>query len=131
MPHQAGQNSRSRSNSDDALRHGSTGATAMRVRRARPIGIVIVSKYGRPIVSRLLFTASTTRGKTVPSSTMKANNVNNKLFNMNAPSRETGASMEPGDRSLSPRHVISASVTAMISPKNESSHGPMAESLKA
>ena len=35
-----------------ALRHGSTGATAMRNSRASPIGIVMRSKYGSPTESR-------------------------------------------------------------------------------
>ena len=59
---QAGQNRRSRSNSCDALRHGSTGATAMRASRARPIGIVIRSKYGRPTVIRSSLSAPALTG---------------------------------------------------------------------
>ena len=43
------------SSSPDALRHGSAGATAMRKSSAMPIGIVIRSKYGRPIEMRSPF----------------------------------------------------------------------------
>ena len=44
VPTHAGQNSRCDSSSPDALRHGSTGATAMRNRRVSPIGMVMRSK---------------------------------------------------------------------------------------
>ena len=47
-PAHAGHCSRVRSSSPDALRHGSTGATAMRNSSASAIGIVMRSKYGPP-----------------------------------------------------------------------------------
>ena len=47
-PIHAGHSSRCAAARRDALRHGSTGATAMRNSSARPIGIVMRSKYGAP-----------------------------------------------------------------------------------
>ena len=119
-PHHAGQNSRSRSSSMLALRHGSTGATAMRNSRARPIGVESRSKYGAPTTVRRSCSASTSSGNTVPSRTTNANTVNSTLLARNAPSRETGESIAPGERSRSPRHPMRASDTATTSPKNTS-----------
>ncbi len=95
VPIHAGHTRRWRRSSPDAFRHGSTGATAMRNSRAMPIGIVMRSKYGRPIEMRSPFTASSTRGNTVPRSTTKANTANSTLFARNAPSREIGESIDP------------------------------------
>ena len=108
-PHHAGQNNRSRSSSCDALRHGSTGATAIRNSNAMPIGSDSRSKYGAPTTVRRLSSASMISGNTVPSSTMKAKIANTTLLARNAPSRDTGESITPGDRSRSPRHAIIAS----------------------
>ncbi len=117
-PHHAGQNNRSRSNSVEALRHGSTGATAIMNSKAMPIGIESRSKYGAPTTVRRSCSASTSSGYTVPSSTTNANTVNSTLLARNAPSRETGESIAPGDRRRSPRHAMSASDTTTTSPKN-------------
>ena len=79
-----------------ALRHGSTGATAIRNSRASPIGIDSRSKYGAPTTVRRSCSASTSSGNTVPSRTTKANTVNSTLLARNAPSRESGESIVPG-----------------------------------
>ena len=129
-PIQAGQSSRWRSSSPDALRHGSTGAIAISVSRARPSGSVIRSKNGGPTEICWSRSASTISGKTVPSSTTKANTANSTLLARNAPSREIGESMVPGERSRSPRQPIRPIDTATTSPKNVSSQGPIADSVK-
>ena len=95
-PHHAGQNSRSRSSSTLALRHGSTGATAIRNSRAIPIGVDRRSKYGAPTTVRRSCSASTSSGNTVPSRTTNANTVNSTLLARNAPSRDSGESIAPG-----------------------------------
>ena len=69
MPIHAGHSNRWRSSSPLALRHGSTGATAIRNSRAMAMGMVIRLKYGEPTEIWLPFTASMINGKTVPSST--------------------------------------------------------------
>ena len=63
-------------------------------------------------------------GKIVPSSTTKANTVNSTLFARNAPSRDTGESIAPGERSRSPRHAIRPSETTTMTPKKPRSHAP-------
>jgi hypothetical protein len=119
-PHHAGQNSRSRSSSWDALRHGSTGATAIRNSSAIPIGIDRRSKYGAPTTVRRLSSASMISGNTVPSSTTKAKIANTTLLARNAPSRESGESITPGERSRSPRHAIITSDTTTTSARKPS-----------
>ena len=117
--------------SADALRQGSTGATAMRNSRARPRGIAIVSKNGSPTVMRSPLTASTRSGNTVPSSTTKAKAANRRLLSQEAPSRLTAASMRPGVRKRSPRQAMSPQVTSDDQAKKPSSNGPISESLNA
>ena len=95
-PHHAGQNNLVLNNSVDALRHGNTGAIAMRVSRAMPIGAVNWSKNGAPTTMLRDCSASMTSGKTVPSKTTNANTANNTLLIKNAPSRDTTESMLPG-----------------------------------
>ena len=75
--------------------------------------------------------ASAMSGKTVPSSTTKAKPANSRLLPRNAPSRETGESIDPGERSRSPRQPMSAMHTATTSPKKARIVGPMADSVKA
>jgi hypothetical protein len=75
--------------------------------------------------------ASARRGNTVPSSTTKAKAAKATLLARNAPSRDTGESMEPGERSRSPRHPMSPMDKATTTAKKASSSGPMADSLKA
>ena len=108
-PHHAGQNSRSRSSSPLALRHGSTGATAIRnsssdADRHRQAVEVRRADGDLPVLQRLDDAA----GTRVPSSTTNANTVNSTLLARNAPSRDTGESIAPGERSRSPRQAISA-----------------------
>jgi len=114
-----------------ALRHGSTGAMAIRNSSSRPIGIVIRSKYGAPTVIWRSCNASTSSGKIVPSSTMNANTANSTLFARNAASRDNGESILPGDRSRSPRHAMSASDTTTTMPKNPSRYAPTGPSPNA
>ncbi len=91
-----------------------------------PIGMAIRSKNGAPTEILSLLTASTMSGKTVPSSTTNANAANSRLLAKNAPSRDTGESIRPGDLSRSPRQPMSPTDTATTSPKNPSSSGPIA-----
>ena len=130
-PRQAGQNRRWRSSSVDALRHGSTGAMAISVRRARPSGVVMRSKNGRPTDSRRSCSASTTSGNTVPSSTTKAKSEKSRLLARNAPSRESGESIDPGDRSRSPRQPISATEVPAARAKKASRYAPSGPSENA
>ena len=78
----------------------------MRNSSAMPIGTPSRVKYGSPTVICLFCSASTSSGNTVPVSTTSANPANSRLFSRNAASRETGESIRPGERSLSPRHAI-------------------------
>ncbi len=117
-PTHAGHSSRWRSSSPEALRHGSTGAMAIRKSSDSPMGIVMRSKYGRPTEMRLPLTASTMSGKTVPSSTMKAKAANSTLLARKAPSRDSGESIDPGERSVSPRQPINPMHTMTVTPKN-------------
>ena len=126
-----GQNRRTRNSSADALRQGRTGAIAMRNSNARPIGIDIRSKYGAPTESRSSVRASTISGNTVPRNTTKARTANSTLLARNEPSRESGESIRPGERSRSPRQPIRPTVTTTITAKNDSNHGPMSDSLNA
>ena len=48
-----------------------------------------------------------------------------------APSRDTGESIVPGDRSWSPRHATSPTDTATTTAKKARIMGPMADSEKA
>ncbi|MCZ7524980.1 MAG: hypothetical protein M5U14_00460 [Acidimicrobiia bacterium] len=130
-PIQAGASSRRLSTSPLAARHGSAGATAMRNRMTRPSGTVIRSKYGSPTLSWRSWSTSATIGKTVPSSTTKANPAKARLLARNAASRDTGESMRPGARSRSPRQATRATPVAVTTPRKVSSHGPMADSEKA
>ena len=82
-----------------ALRHGSTGAIAIRNSRVMPIGIDNRSKNGGPTAIWRSCSTSTISGNTVPSSTMKAKTVKITLLARNAPFRETGESIAPGERS--------------------------------
>ena len=62
---------------------------------------------------------------------MKANTVKITLLARNAPSREIGESIEPGDRSRSPRHAIKPSDTTTVTPKKPSNHEPTGPSPNA
>jgi hypothetical protein len=79
--------------------------------------MVSESKNGCPTAMRRFCSASTISGNTVPSSTTNANTVKTTLFARNAPSREIGESMAPGERNRSPRHAIRPSDTTTTSPK--------------
>ncbi len=113
------------------MRQGRAGAIPIRNSNARTIGPVIRSKYGPPTVILELFTASTISGKTVPRSTTRAKAANNRLLIRNAPSRETGESIRPGERNRSPRQKIRPMLTAATTPKNASNVGPMPDWLNA
>ena len=62
---------------------------------------------------------------------MNANTVKITLLARNAPSREIGESIDPGDRSRSPRHAMSPSDTTTVTPKKASSHEPTGPSPNA
>ena len=130
-PATAGQRMRSAMVAPVVPPHGRAGATAMRNSRAKPIGIVIRSKYGLPTEIRSPFAASTSSGNTVPSSTTKANAPNRRLLTRNAEVRETGDSMEPTVLMESPRQAMRPTVVTTTRPKNPSSIGPMPDSVKA
>jgi len=72
------------------------------------MGVAMRSKYGLPTEICRSCTASTMSGNTVPSSTTKAKTANSTLLARNAPSREMGESMAPGERSRSPRQPMRA-----------------------
>ena len=103
----------------------------MRNNSVMPIGIDNRSKNGGPTAICRSCSASTINGNTVPSNTMNANRVKITLFARNAPSRDSGESIAPGDRSRSPRHAINPKETATITPKNPSRYGPIVPLLKA
>ena len=67
----------------------------------------------------------------MPSSTTNAHTVNSTLFARNDPSRDSGESIEPGDRRRSPRHAIRPSDTTTTTPKNASNQLPTGPSPKA
>ena len=131
MPNHAGQNNRVLSNSVDALRHGNTGAIAISVSKAMPIGATSLSKNGSPTTMLRDCKASMTSGNTVPSKTTNANRANNTLLIKNAPSRDTTESILPGACNLSPRQPIKPTETITMMAKKASNHGPMALSLNA
>ena len=96
-----------------------------------PIGIDSRSKNGGPTAIWRSCSASTISGNTVPSSTTKANTVKITLLARNAPSRETGESIAPGERRRSPRQAIRPSDTTTMTPKNPSRYGPIVPLLNA
>ena len=98
----------------------------MMVSMVMPIGIVSRSKNGSPTTMVRDCNASTTSGNTVPSNTTNAKTANNTLFARNAPSRDNGESMLPGECSRSPRQPMRPTDTTTITAKNESNHGPIA-----
>ena len=67
----------------------------------------------------------------MPSRTTNANPANSTLLARNAPSRDTGESIEPGERSLSPRQAIRPIDVTVVRAKNPRIRGPMADSEKA
>ena len=73
--------------------------------------------------------ASASSGNTVPSSTTKQKAENSRLLARKAPSRETGESIEPGDRNRSPRHAIRPTAVKTTSPKKVRIQGPMGDSV--
>ena len=75
--------------------------------------------------------ASMSSGKTVPSSTTKANAANSTLLARNAPSRDSGESMCPGARRRSPRHPMRPTLTMTIRAKKPRIMGPMPDSVNA
>ena len=131
MPHHAGQKRRWRKTSSDALRHGKTGAIDIMASMAIPIGFESWSKKGSPTTIWRFCNASMTSGKTVPNSTTNANSANKTLLARNAPSRETGESMLPGERKESPRQAMSHSETATMTPKKTMRYLPISLSLNA
>ncbi len=130
-PTNAGACKRFISRSVVARPHGRTGATAIKKSNAKPIGMVICSKYGLPTAIRSPRAASTRSGKTVPSKTTKANAPNRRLLPRNAPVLDTGDSMAPGDRRESPRQPIRPTVVTTTKAKKPKSSGPMPDSVKA
>jgi hypothetical protein len=67
----------------------------------------------------------------VPASTTSAKAANNRLLSRNAASRESGESIRPGARNLSPRQAISATPPNAQTPKKINSHEPMLDSENA
>ena len=92
-----------------------------------PIGAPRRWKYGSPTLICLFCSASTSSGKTVPVNTTSANAANSRLLSRNAASRDTGESMRPGARSLSPRQATSATPPSATMARKVSSHGPMSD----
>ncbi len=64
----------------------------------------------------------------MPSSTTKANPTKRTLLRRNAPSRPSGASIPPGERSRSPRQAISPKPTMTTAKKKPMSSGPSEDS---
>ncbi len=77
------------------------------------------------------FAASSTRGNTVPRSTTKANAANSTLFARNAPSREIGESIDPGERNRSARQPIRPTEPSTTMAKNVRIAGPIWLSVNA
>ena len=99
-----------------------------------PIGIVSRSKYGGPTTVWRSCSASTSSGNTVPSSTTNANTANSTLLARNAPSRDSGESIAPGERRRSPRQPISTSDDGDDDPEEREQVGadrPVAEGVHA
>src|SRR5205085_1639512 len=69
------------------------------------------------------------RGNTVPSRTTKQKAANSRLLARKAPSRETGESIEPGDRRRSPRQPMSSTAVATTTPKKVRIQGPIGDSV--
>ena len=99
------------------MRHGNTGAIAMRKSNVNPMGMVMRLKYGTPTDTRSSFNASTASGNNVPNKMTKAKAANRTLFAKNAPSRDSGESIRPGDRSRSPLQPMSPTVEKTMSAK--------------
>src|SRR5207249_777744 len=91
----AGSSKRCRTTSPLVARHGRPGATAMRNSSARPIGVVMRSKYGSPTDKRLPRSAWAIKGKTVPSSTTNASPANNRLLARNGDGVDERGSGDP------------------------------------
>ena len=96
-----------------------------------PIGMPSRSKKGAPTRISRSSSTCTINGKTVPSRTTNANRAKITLLARNAPSRESGESIVPGERRRSPRQAINANDTTTTTPKKPSRYGPMALSLNA
>ena len=70
-------------------------------------------------------------GNTVPSSTTKANAANTTLLARNEPSRDSGESIRPTERSRSARQPINPTDTTTTTAKNASRTGPTVPDEKA
>ena len=81
--------------------------------------MVMRLKYGVPTEMRSSFSASMISGKIVPTRITKANAPNSTLLARNAPSREIGESMRPGERRRSPRQPMSPTVASTIRAKKD------------
>ena len=113
------------------LRHGSTGATAIKNSSSSPTGMVMRSKNGVPTLIRSPLSASTISGNTVPSSTTRANTPNSRLLARNEASRDSAESICPGERSRSPRQAMSPTTATTTRAKNTNRAGPTASAEKA
>ena len=67
----------------------------------------------------------------MPNKTTKAKPTKSRLFNKNAPSRPSGASIPPGERSRSPRQAIRPKPTMTTTKKKPIRIGPSVDSEKA
>ena len=115
-PHHAGQNSRSRSSSPLALRHGSTGATAMRNSSASPIGIVMRSKYGAPTDDAGGPAAPRrSAGTRCRAARRRRTRRTARCWRGTRPRARAASRSRPGERSRSPRQPMSANDTATTS----------------
>ena len=88
-------------------------------------------KYGGPTLTRFPLIASTSRGKVVPSRTVNVKATNNRLFRMNALSRETTASSEPGACRRSERQAMRTRDTIMSRAMKARKIGPIIPSVNA
>ena len=103
----------------------------MRKSNVSPMGMVMRLKYGTPTDTRSLFKASTASGNNVPNKITNANAAKRTLFAKNAPSREKGESIRPGDRSRSPLQPMSPTVAKTMSAKKPISAIPILEVVNA
>jgi hypothetical protein len=88
-------------------------------------------KYGAPTLTRAPETASTSSGKVVPSSTVKASATKSTLFISKADSRLTAAVMRSSVRNMPTRHASSAAKPPTTVATAARRAGPSSDSVKA
>src|SRR6266478_6005566 len=105
---------------------GSAGPTPMTKSKATPMGTDIRSKYGRPTLICTPRTASTMRGNTVPSSTVKVKRTKSRFWTRNITSRDGPVSRCPSVPRLSTRSASRTSENSSAAAKKTRMVGPMA-----